>query len=177
MAKEQATAISLIIGLAIILIPTSCGFSPATWTSKYHRRAHVVLALNHPCGREATVGRRLELVRLAASDSDYYSYEEEEGSSSSHNKRRRPIRLSNQNANAAELNRKEAQARHEQALKDPTLLTNVKFQDRDDIHPSTKRALAEVLGLQSMTEIQSKSYAAALSGRSVMAKSRTGTGT
>ena len=99
------------------------------------------------------------------SGSDDHSYYEEESSSSSSTsgigsrQRRRPIRISNHNAKVAEMNQKEAQARHEQALKDPTLLTNVKFQERQDIHPSTKRALAEVMGLQSMTEIQSKTYA------------------
>ena len=72
-----------------------------------------------------------------------------------------PIRQSHHlKAKTAELiRRKEAQARHEQALKDPTLLTNVKFEERDDIHAGTKRAIAEVLGFQSMTEVQSRTYA------------------
>jgi ATP-dependent RNA helicase MSS116 len=82
----------------------------------------------------------------------------------------------NQRNKEAELIRKEAQARHEQALKDPTLLTNVRFQERDDIHSASKRAITEIMGLQSMTEIQSKTYAEVLAGQSVLARARTGTG-
>jgi ATP-dependent RNA helicase MSS116 len=60
--------------------------------------------------------------------------------------------------------------------KDPTLLTNVEFAQRSDLHPATKRALSETLGLTSMTEIQAKTYAAALSGKDVLGRARTGTG-
>lgn len=60
--------------------------------------------------------------------------------------------------------------------KDATLLTNVEFAQRSDLHPATKRALSETLGLTSMTEIQSKTYAAALSGKDVLGRARTGTG-
>jgi ATP-dependent RNA helicase MSS116 len=63
-----------------------------------------------------------------------------------------------------------------ETLKDPTLLTNLKFAERPDMHPATKRAITEVMGLQSMTEIQAKTYAAALSGESVLGRARTGTG-
>jgi len=60
--------------------------------------------------------------------------------------------------------------------KDATLLTNVEFAQRSDLHPATKRALSETLGLTSMTEIQSKTYAAALSGKDVLGRAQTGTG-
>ena len=58
--------------------------------------------------------------------------------------------------------------------KDSSLLTNVEFSNRSDIHPASKRALTEVLGITSMTEIQSKTYAAALSGKDVLGRARTG---
>ena len=76
----------------------------------------------------------------------------------------------------AEQRRAEAEKRQEEALKDPTLLSNVEFATREDLHPSSKRALTEVMGLKTMTEIQSKTYAAALSGRDVLGRARTGTG-
>ena len=76
----------------------------------------------------------------------------------------------------AEQRRAEAERRQEEALKDPTLLTKVEFATRKDLHPSSKRALTEVMGLKTMTEIQSKTYAAALSGRDVLGRARTRTG-
>lgn len=76
----------------------------------------------------------------------------------------------------AEQRRAEAERRQEEALKDPTLLTKVEFATREDLHPSSKRALTEVMGLKTMTEIQSKTYAAALLGRDVLGRARTGTG-
>ena len=60
--------------------------------------------------------------------------------------------------------------------KDESLLSDVEFAKRDDLHPATKRALIETLGLTSMTEIQSKTYDAALSGKDVLGRARTGTG-
>ena len=60
--------------------------------------------------------------------------------------------------------------------KDVSLLSDVEFAKRDDLHPATKRALIETLGLTSMTEIQSKTYDAALSGKDVLGRARTRTG-
>ena len=57
--------------------------------------------------------------------------------------------------------------------KDESLLSDVEFAKRDDLHPATKRALIETLGLTSMTEIQSKTYDAALSGKDVLGRART----
>mmetsp|Transcript_22047 Transcript_22047/g.35478 ORF Transcript_22047/g.35478 Transcript_22047/m.35478 type:complete len:622 (-) Transcript_22047:262-2127(-) len=71
---------------------------------------------------------------------------------------------------------KRQKGRHEQALQDPTLLTQIDFRDREDIHPSTQRALTEGLGLKSMTKVQAETYFIALEGRSIMARSRTGSG-
>lgn len=85
---------------------------------------------------------------------------------------RRPSTVTQQ----VEQRRAEAEKRQEEALKDPTLLTNVEFAKRKDLHPSSKRALTEVMGLKTMTEIQSKTYVAALSGRDVLGRARTGTG-
>ena len=90
-------------------------------------------------------------------------------------KRARPRRPKIVTQKAAE-SRADAQKRQEDALKDPTLLTNIKFNERDDLHPSSKRALIDVMGLSTMTEIQAKTYAAALSGRDVLGRARTGTG-
>ena len=72
----------------------------------------------------------------------------------------------------------EEQARQAEALQDmdPSVSTNVKFADRTDLHPASKRAILEVLGLQTMTEIQAKTFAAASSGTDVLGRARTGTG-
>ncbi|KAL7544710.1 hypothetical protein ACHAWF_008071 [Thalassiosira exigua] len=59
--------------------------------------------------------------------------------------------------------------------RDSDLLTNVDFSDRTDLHPASKRALAE-MSLERMTEIQARTYDAALSGRDVLGRARTGTG-
>eukprot|EP00977_Amphora_coffeiformis_P007817 scaffold1717_cov169-Amphora_coffeaeformis.AAC.12 len=56
-----------------------------------------------------------------------------------------------------------------------TFSTDVMFADRSDMHPHSKRAIAE-MGLKSMTEIQAKTFEAASSGRDVLARARTGTG-
>ena len=58
--------------------------------------------------------------------------------------------------------------------KDASLLSNIEFAQRTDLHPATKRALIETLGLVSMTEIQSKTFDAALSGKDVLGRARTG---
>ena len=58
---------------------------------------------------------------------------------------------------------------------DATLLSNVEFATRSDLHPATKRALIE-MGLSRMTEIQSKTFDAAFSGSDVLGRARTGTG-
>merc|ERR1719162_2291045 len=60
-----------------------------------------------------------------------------------------------------------AESRYAEALQDPSLLTNVKFSERTDLHPNSKR---------SMTEIQAKTFAAASTGGDVLGRARTGTG-
>ena len=57
-----------------------------------------------------------------------------------------------------------------------TLLSDVQFAKRTDLHPATKRALTETLGLTTMTDIQAKTYPVALSGKDVLGRARTGTG-
>ena len=59
---------------------------------------------------------------------------------------------------------------------DASLLSNIEFAQRTDLHPATKRALSETLGLTTMTDIQAKTYAAALSGKDILGRARTGTG-
>lgn len=58
---------------------------------------------------------------------------------------------------------------------DATLLSNIEFSTRSDLHPDTKRGLIE-MGLSRMTEIQSKTFDAAFSGSDVLGRARTGTG-
>lgn len=146
------------------------GLSPShiRWADYCQQHYHHHYRISTRCTSEITLFQ----------SSDDYGYEEESISTTKQTGRRRrgPIRIPNPKAEQAEQNRQEAQDRHQQALQDPTLLTNVHFEERSDIHPATKRALAEVMGLQSMTEVQSKTYAVALAGRSVLGQSRTGTG-
>jgi ATP-dependent RNA helicase MSS116 len=120
---------------------------------------------------------------LCSEGDDYSEYIEngEDSSATSRPGRRRPLRRSTSSSATSaqeqlETRRQEAQKRHVEALKDPTLLTKVTFADRADMAPATKRAIAEVLGLQRMTEIQAKTYAAALEGQNVLGRARTGTG-
>jgi ATP-dependent RNA helicase MSS116 len=63
-----------------------------------------------------------------------------------------------------------------EALQDPTLLTDLSFSECKELHPNSKRALVEDMGLLSMTEVQAKTFAAALAGKDVLARARTGTG-
>mmetsp|Transcript_18945 Transcript_18945/g.21807 ORF Transcript_18945/g.21807 Transcript_18945/m.21807 type:complete len:662 (+) Transcript_18945:177-2162(+) len=70
-------------------------------------------------------------------------------------------------------NQREAQT---QARSDPTLLSDVTFASRPDLHPASKRAVIDVLGLETMTEIQSKTFEAAALGTDVLGRARTGTG-
>jgi hypothetical protein len=60
---------------------------------------------------------------------------------------------------------------------DPSLLTDISFMQRkDEIYPSTLQALREGMGLQNMTQVQAKTFTPALEGKSIMARSRTGSG-
>jgi ATP-dependent helicase YprA (DUF1998 family) len=58
----------------------------------------------------------------------------------------------------------------------PSFLSTETFADRKDLHPASKRALAEVLKVTTMTEIQAKTFAAASTGRDCLGRARTGTG-
>lgn len=60
--------------------------------------------------------------------------------------------------------------------KQDSFLTSDLFADQKDLHPASKRALAELFQITSMTEIQSKTFAAASSGKDVLGRARTGTG-
>ena len=91
------------------------------------------------------------------------------------NKVVRPARLSSRSNKSKEEIIK-AQARIANSIKDPSLLTNENFSERTDMHPSSRRAVQEILGLTKMTEVQAKTFAAASSGKDVLARARTGTG-
>ena len=91
-------------------------------------------------------------------------------------RRVRPRKPTSVDAQKLEKEREEAKVRREEALKDPTLLTKHTFGERKDLHPSTRRALTETMGLREMTQVQAKTYVPILEGYSVVAKARTGTG-
>ena len=81
---------------------------------------------------------------------------------------------SKNNSNSS--NNKNDNNKHEQALRDPSLLTTIRFSDRTDLHPSTVEALTEGFGIRTMTVVQARTYEAARGGRSVLARSKTGSG-
>lgn len=62
------------------------------------------------------------------------------------------------------------------SVQDPSLLSSIKFEDVAEINPKSKRAIKEILKLESMTEIQSKTFTTAVSGTDVLGRARTGTG-
>eukprot|EP00548_Thalassiothrix_antarctica_P001302 CAMPEP_0194144574 /NCGR_PEP_ID=MMETSP0152-20130528/13613_1 /TAXON_ID=1049557 /ORGANISM="Thalassiothrix antarctica, Strain L6-D1" /LENGTH=683 /DNA_ID=CAMNT_0038844493 /DNA_START=151 /DNA_END=2202 /DNA_ORIENTATION=- len=65
------------------------------------------------------------------------------------------------------------------AEKDPakeSMLTDCKFADRSDIHKLSKKAIANVLKLERMSQIQKETYEAASKGKDVLGRARTGTG-
>ena len=68
------------------------------------------------------------------------------------------------------------ETRQNDALQDPTLLTNISFVECTQLHPNSKRAIIENFGHQTMTEVQAKTFSAALSGKDILARARTGTG-
>ena len=88
---------------------------------------------------------------------------------------RRPLRPASTEKKRAE-RKARIESRQADALDDPTLLTDKSFAKCEFIHPSSKRALVEDLGLQSMTEVQAKTIHAALSGKDILARAKTGTG-
>jgi ATP-dependent RNA helicase MSS116, mitochondrial len=164
----------------LLSVISAFGFSPL--------QGHATTGLIWIRPTDVSSSRMTALSSVPSSDNDDENYyDEEEFPQSSSNAaaaattrrpggRIRPIRQSSSTFKEVEARQAEAQLRHLQALQDPTLLTNVQFADRPDIHPATKRAIIEVMGLQCMTEIQAKTYAAALSGDSVLGRARTGTG-
>lgn len=66
--------------------------------------------------------------------------------------------------------------RQQDALQDPTLLTDLSFTECKQLHQSSKRAIIEGMGHQTMTEVQAKTFSAALAGKDILARARTGTG-
>ena len=104
------------------------------------------------------------------------SYSEENKGST--RRSRRPIRKVIPSKSQQQLEERVAEAaqRHEQALQDPTLLTQSRFSDRRDIHPSIRRALDSVLGLKQMTNVQLETFGPARKGANVLGRAKTGTG-
>jgi ATP-dependent RNA helicase MSS116 len=62
------------------------------------------------------------------------------------------------------------------AIQDSSLLSKVAFADQKNVHPLTAKAISQVLGLEYMTEIQSKTFGPAQEGKDVLGRARTGTG-
>jgi hypothetical protein len=71
---------------------------------------------------------------------------------------------------------KPKQKKQQEKQEQPSFLSTETFADRKDLHPASKRALAEVLKVTTMTEIQAKTFAAASTGRDCLGRARTGTG-
>lgn len=101
---------------------------------------------------------------------------------SAHAARRRPIRpqrpSSEQQKRQEEeenLAQQQAEERFLEALKDPTLLSELCL-DQMDWSAETQRALTEVLRLQRLTEVQARCYGPLLEGRSASVTAKTGTG-
>ena len=88
---------------------------------------------------------------------------------------RRPLRPASTEKKRAE-RKYIIQTRQIEAMQDPTLLTKESFSECPQINPSSKRSLVEDMGLSSMTEVQAKTFAAALEGKDILARARTGTG-
>ena len=88
---------------------------------------------------------------------------------------RRPLRPASTERKRAE-RKAIIESRQQDALKDPTLLTKQTFAECVQLNPSSKRALVEDMGLSSMTEVQARTFAAALEGKDILARARTGTG-
>lgn len=86
---------------------------------------------------------------------------------------RRPLRPASTEKKRAE-RRAIIEYRQNEARLDHTLLTNLSFSECKELHPSSKRALVEDMGLQTMTEVQAKTFAAALLGKDILARARTG---
>jgi hypothetical protein len=69
------------------------------------------------------------------------------------------------------------QSQHNEESQDSTFLSDVSFLDRrEDFHPLTLRALTEGMGLRTMTQIQTRTLGPALEGKSIIARSGTGSG-
>lgn len=79
---------------------------------------------------------------------------------------------SESNAKSTASNTKATQSNGEK----PSFLSSEKFADRQDLHPDSKRALEQVLKVETMTEIQSKTYGVVASGKDCLGRAKTGTG-
>jgi ATP-dependent RNA helicase MSS116 len=93
--------------------------------------------------------------------------------------RRRPIRRAPSPLvqQTAEERQKAAQMRYEIAQKDPNLLSDMEFTDPLlGLSPVLVKTLTQTLGLVRMTEIQARTFAPLISGKSVLGRARTGTG-
>jgi replicative superfamily II helicase len=131
--------------------------------------------------KSVVVANVQEKVGEARSSSSYTTEQEEETLVSPRKSTRvrpkRPISTTTTTLQSETRIKQDSKKRQaELALKDPTLLTHVHFAEQTDLHPNSKRALKEVMGLTSMTEIQQKTFHAASSGRDVLGRARTGTG-
>lgn len=71
----------------------------------------------------------------------------------------------------------ESQKRHQEALQDPTLLSNTTFDDPLlALDTPILRAVTQTLGLHCLTDIQAKIWPAAIAGQSLLGRAQTGSG-
>jgi len=98
-------------------------------------------------------------------------------------RRRRPPlgkplrRASSEAVQKSQENAAEIEKRLQEALQDPTLLSNTTFADPLlGLDPNTLRAVTETLGLQRLTDIQASTFPVAVTGKSLLGRARTGTG-
>jgi ATP-dependent RNA helicase MSS116 len=64
----------------------------------------------------------------------------------------------------------------QQSVQNANLHSSTKFNDIESLHPMTKKAIAEMLPHEYMTDIQAQTYHVATTGKDVLGRARTGTG-
>lgn len=90
--------------------------------------------------------------------------------------RPRPIRVTSKVMKDEMMDQSDTKGTGSFSTEDKTLLSNVKFETVDAIHPLFKRALKHDLKVEHMTEIQAKTFPVAMEGKDVLGRARTGTG-
>lgn len=160
---------------------TAASFSPGSYFS-FHQEIYsssIVFSWNYQkCSKSRATSHRLH---LSSADGDDESPVQIMGSQKENKKRviirpRRPASLVARETIQRKQEEEEALEKMRQARLDPTLLSSTTFAERSDIHPSTKRAITQLLRLEQMTEIQAKTFHPIMQGLDVLGRARTGSG-